>query len=323
MERLVYYLKNFFVKHFEPILIIVLIAFAVLANFLTEKLAFLNFYYLPVLVAGYILGKRHAVMTGFFSILLETLRLIFLPSSFLDDQRTTLTVTLSIITWGSFLILVAYVVGILYEEKEKKIQALRTAYIGVIEILTKYIESVDRYTKGHSVRVADLSLEIAIALGLVRNECENIRVAGLLHDVGKIEVSTDLIKKAAELTVNEKDDMATHSEKGGNLLSKVGDVLKEAIPLVIAHHEYFCKGKDAGSKDMGEIPLGARIIAVADAYDAIVTDRPYRKGKPPWQALEVIKESAGKQFDPAVVEAFSHVLSKFIDRDEREEIAAH
>lgn len=315
LEGLVVRFKQWVQGHFEALLAGTLLLVAFLTNFVTPKLAFINVYFLPVLVAGYILGRRSAVLAGFLSVLLEVLRnLVVSPRSSSIDLWLHLTV------WGGFLLIAGYVVGSLYEERQKKIEALKTAYIGVIEILTKYIESVDDYTKGHSVRVSALSLEICKAMGLSREECENIRVAGLLHDVGKIQISTDLIQKAAALTVEERHVMGTHAEKGANLLSSVGEVLQEAVPMILAHHEYYCMDHDKDPALIKQIPLGSRIVAVADAYDAIVTDRPYRKGKPPWQALEEIKQVVGNRFDPQVVEAFQRVIGKLIDHDERDTV---
>jgi putative nucleotidyltransferase with HDIG domain len=204
-------------------------------------------------------------------------------------------------------------VGTLYEQKEKKIRELKQAYIGVVEILSKYLEASDRYTKGHSVRVADYATEIAIAMELPRSEVENIRVAGLLHDIGKIDISSNLIKKAATLSEEEKKIVDEHAEKGAVLLSSVGTILKEAIPIVMSHHEYFIKDKEKKGKELGEVPLGARIIAVADAFDAMVTDRPYRKGKPPWQAIEELEKCAGTQFDPGVVQVFKKVIGEKVE----------
>ena len=89
----------------------------------------------------------------------------------------------------------------------------------------------------------------------------------------------------------------------------MGSVLKEVVPMVVSHHKYFMSGIEDGGDEMKNIPLGARVIAVADAFDAMTTDRPYRKGIPPWQALEEIVKNTGKQFDPEVVEAFKRVIS--------------
>ena len=215
--------------------------------------------------------------------------------------------------WGGFLILSGYVVGTLYEQKEQKLRELKNAYVGVLEILTKYLESYDRYTRSHSLRVADYSTNIAIAMELPRNQVENIKVAALLHDIGKIEISSDLIKKAARLTDDEKKEVDTHAQKGLELLSMVGGVLKEAMPIVEAHHTYFVEHTADGKGHGKQVPLGARIIAVADSFDAMVTDRPYRKGKTHWEAMDELERFAGTQFDPKVVEAFKRVYAEKVE----------
>ena len=205
-------------------------------------------------------------------------------------------------------------VGSLYEQNEQRVKELKNAYIGVLEILSKYLESTDRYTKGHSVRVSDFATEIGIAMGLARPEVENIRVSGLLHDIGKIEISGEILSKAAELSTEEKDLMDSHTVKGAYILSCVGSVLKEVVPIVIAHHKYFTDTLENNNGGAIKIPLGARVIAVADAYDAMTTDRPYRKGMPPWEAFQEIVAKTGKQFDPRVVEAFKRVVSEKLER---------
>jgi putative nucleotidyltransferase with HDIG domain len=215
--------------------------------------------------------------------------------------------------WGGFLVLANVTVGSLYEMNQRRLADLKNAYIGIVEILLKYPESIDRYTKGHSVRVAHLTMETAIALELHRSDVENVRVAGLLHDIGKIQISGQILQKAAQLTSDERDLINEHAEKGARLLSAVGTVLKEVVPIVMAHHEYFSSSHEPTSTKGKEIPLGARIVAVADSFDAMTSDRPYRKGMPPWQALDEIVANSGKQFDPLVVEAFKRVVEKKLE----------
>jgi len=157
-------------------------------------------------------------------------------------------------------------------------------------------------------------METAIAMELPRSQVDNIRAAGLLHDIGKIEISADVLGKAAALTSEEKALMDSHAVKGGYLLSSVGSVLKEVVPIVIAHHKYFMDTIEGSEKDTHKIPIGARIVAVADAFDAMVTDRPYRKGMQPWNALEELIAKSGKQFDPEVVSAFKRVISQKIEK---------
>ena len=312
MERL----KQFLMRHFEQILVmIILIAAFVGTYFVEEESIVLNFYYLPVLVAGYFLGRRTGVLTAVLSILAVLLFVLISPHRFLGDGgRVSLQIIAKFSSWGGFLILASVTVGTLYEENERRLQDLKNAYIGILEILSKYLESTDPYTKGHSVRVSELAMETATIMDLPRNEIETIRVAGLLHDIGKIEISGEILRKAAQLTTEEKELIDTHAVKGAYILSSVGSVLKEVVPIVIAHHKYFVDTMEANNKEAIKIPLAARIIAVADSFDAMTTDRPYRKGMPPWEALEEIVAKAGQQFDPEVVAAFKHVVTAKLER---------
>jgi putative nucleotidyltransferase with HDIG domain len=307
--------KDFIVKYFEYILVaILLLGLSFILFFVPQKLGFLNFYFLPVLAAGFVMGKRGGVLTALCSILFVTLALILFPQDFLRPAgKESLNLVLNLLPWGGFLILSAYTVGYLYEEKQKQMQDLKTAYIGVLEILSKLLESVDRYTEGHSVRVSELAMKIAIAMGLPRDEVENIRAAGLLHDIGKFEITTDLIRKAAELSNEEREAISQHTDIGAQIVSRIGPVLQRAVPIIMAHHEFFGSGIKATGH--AKIPRGAHIVAVADAYDAMISDRPYRKGRPPWQAIEEIRKGAGAQFDPAVIEAFERVSAEFISQE--------
>jgi len=312
MERL----KEFIVKHFEKVIVLIILMAAIVGTYLIEeKSVVLNFYYLPVLASGYFLGRRLGVLTAVFSILMIIISIIIFPDGFFSKQDVFKS-SLQILSWGGFLILASVTVGTLYEQNEQRLRDLKNAYIGVLEILSKYLESTDRYTKGHSVRVSELAMEIGIAMELPRQEVENVRVAGLLHDIGKVEISGEILRKAAQLTTEEKEIMEEHTVKGAYLLTSVGSVLKEVVPIVVSHHKYFMDPHPESDlrRETSSIPLGARIIAVADAFDAMTSDRPYRKGMPPWEAMEEIVKNAGKQFDPEVVEAFKEVMRGKIEK---------
>ena len=310
MERI----KHFIQTYFEWLLVVAILASILAVNSVGfVKLAVINLYYLPVLVAGYVHGKRMAVYAAIFSVLAVIFLAVLRPTAFIPMEKPLIFLGLSfhiwanLLAWAGFLILSAIVVGVLYEQKEARIRDLRQAYIGVLEILSKYLESADRYTKGHSLRVADLSVDIAKEMGLAQEEVENIRAASLLHDVGKIEVSTDLLRKAANLTEDEREVMDSHAERGADILRSVGGVLKEAVPIVLAHHRHYVEPQSGAGYPTGA-PVGARIIAVADAFDAMISDRPYRLAMPGWQALQEIERFAGTQFDPQVVGAFKRVI---------------
>ena len=307
-------MKQFFLKHFEKILVGVILIAAFLGTlFIEEKTLILNFYYLPVIVAGYFLGRRMGVLTAVFSILMVVVCVLLSPQPFFGDKIFLYSLA-QLSSWGGFLILASIAVGTLYEQSERRLADLKQAYIGVLEILSKYLESTDRYTKGHSLRVSELAMETAIAMEVPRSEVENVRVAGLLHDIGKIEISGEILRKAAELSTEEREVIDAHPVRGAYILSAVGSVLKEVVPIVIAHHKYFVDALETSERDLRKIPLGARIVAVADSFDAMTSDRPYRKGKAPWEALEELVAQAGKQFDPEVVAAFKQVISEKLEK---------
>lgn len=311
-------LKRLVMQRFEFFVVLSLFGIVALINFVViNKIAFLNFYYLPTLVAGYVLGRKTGVLTAIASVCLIVLSVVLAPFLFKPEETGLSYIYWSIAIWASFLVVTGYVVGSLYEEKQKHIEELKVAYEGVLEILSKYIDSADRYTKGHSIRVMEYSMNIAIAMELPRSKVENIKVAALLHDIGKIEISADLIQKAATLSDDERLLMSKHTEKGAKLLQSMGGLLKEVVPLILAHHKFYAQPETSGPQSSHkDIPLGARIIAVADAYDAMTTDRPYRTGKPPWQAIEEIEKSSGTQFDPEVVEAFKRVIVNKIEEEQ-------
>src|SRR4030042_3100431 len=197
--------KQFILKHVEQILVAVILIAAFFGTyFIEEEFIVLNFYYLPVLIAGYFLGRRMGVLTAVFSVLAVLVFVLIFPQRFLGDKVFWHSIA-KLSAWSGFLILASVTVGTLYEEHERQLQDLKNAYIGILEILSKYLESTDPYTKGHSVRVSELAMETAMIMDLPQNEVENVRVAGLLHDIGKIEISGEILRKAAQLTTEERE----------------------------------------------------------------------------------------------------------------------
>lgn len=277
-------LKSYIFDNFEQIIVLlILLAIFALNYFAAEKLALLNLFYVPSLVAGFVLGKRKAMLTSIFSVAAVLFYVALNYDNFRPNQSIT-SFYVSLISWGSFLILCSIIVGHLHEENEKKMVQLKSAYLGILEILSKYIESSDTYTQGHSVRVSHYATELAEAMMLPPRETENIKVAALLHDIGKVDISTALIGKAASLSHEEKHLMDSHTERGAQILSSVASVLSDAIPLVRAHHQYFDHNGQKESP-LGDMPMGARILAVADAYDAMTTDKALSFGYAPLEGF--------------------------------------
>jgi hypothetical protein len=201
-------------------------------------------------------------------------------------------------------------------------ETLKETYDGTLEALVAALDARDRETKGHSTRVTEYTLDIAQRLGYRPNtiEWEDLKRAALLHDVGKIGVSDFILHKPGPLTPEEWEEMRRHPSIGHEMLKGVR-FLAGPAEIVYSHHERF-DGKGYPSTLAGEeIPLGARIFAVADTFDAMTSDRPYRRALPWEAAREEIARHSGTQFDPQVVEAFLQVYEDWMEKREKEKAA--
>jgi putative nucleotidyltransferase with HDIG domain len=293
-------------------LIIILLLIAItgfIYFFVTNQRAFLNIFYIPVLLGSYFFGLRYALTAALSAIILVIGVAVIFPESFSAGrfEYTSLLRWIDIITWCVFLLFTAYLMGILNEKKERANKELRDIYNGVIEMLSLLLESADHYTQGHSYRVSQMSHLMAKELALSPGETEDIRVAALLHDIGKMRVSGDILHKAGALTMMESTHMKKHAWNAVNLLEPLGNRVGSLLPLILHHHEKY-DGSGYYNITQEDIPLGARIIAVADVYDALTTDRPYRKAFSPMQAKQEIQSGSGTHFDPDVVRAFDAIF---------------
>jgi putative two-component system response regulator len=185
------------------------------------------------------------------------------------------------------------------EEQAKELQKL---FIDAVESLISALEAKDKYTAGHSRRVTKIAMETATAMGLKGEDMDNIRWAALLHDIGKIGIDPTIQNKPGELTPEEYNYVLTHCVIGPSI---VQPLVNDKIIEVIKHHHDSFDGSGLNQKVSGDdIPLGARILATADSFDAMTSDRPYRTSMPVSESLSEIIRCAGTQFDPAVVKAF-------------------
>jgi hypothetical protein len=202
-----------------------------------------------------------------------------------------------------------------YIEIRDMSEELRDAYTGTLESLVTALDVRDQETRGHSVRVAQHSLDMAKMLG-IKEEDELLTVyrGALMHDVGKIGVPDAILLKPAKLTEEEWEFMRRHPALGYRILAQV-PYLRPAAKIVLAHHERWDGGGYPRRLKEEEIPLGARIFAICDTYDAIISDRPYREGQSPDAALAEILRCSGTQFDPKVVEAFEAAFPRWREEE--------
>ncbi|MFQ5532780.1 MAG: HD-GYP domain-containing protein [Candidatus Methylomirabilales bacterium] len=285
-------------------LLLSLFVFAAMMNFLVASdRMILGFYTLPTIFSAYHYGRRHAVLTAFASLFTVILLVHFNPGMFsAAEGARSVDKWYDLTAWGGILVVTAYAMGTLYDRKEVNLQELRETYHGLLLILRQFI-SKDKYTQNHSYRVSVYAAKLASYVGLPAERIEDVRAAALLHDIGKLDISRELLYKAARLTEDEFHEMQRHVEMGMQMLEPVGGSLRRVLPIILSHHDHF-DGSGYHPTRGDEIPLEARIISVADVYDSLTSDRPYRKAMSPFDAKEVIAKGAGSEFDPKVVEAF-------------------
>jgi putative two-component system response regulator len=194
-------------------------------------------------------------------------------------------------------------------ELEREKEALRLMSIGIAETLINAMEAKDLYLRGHSQRVAELASALGQELGLDQAVCEDLNVAGRLHDVGKIGIRESILNKPDRLTAEEFDHVKRHVQIGLDILAPLAHI-KTPLNFVEHHHEHW----DGAGYPYGlageQIPLGARILCAADTFDALTSKRAYREPMAALDALEHLRPDAGKHFDPSVYEALVRVVTK-------------
>jgi putative nucleotidyltransferase with HDIG domain len=202
-----------------------------------------------------------------------------------------------------------------YNENKGLYENLRRIYYDTIHAFAASIDAKDSYTRGHSHRVSAYSAVLAREMGWANEDVEGIRIAGLLHDIGKIAVDKTIINKASPLTSYECRELNSHPVVGYEILSKIKFPWKGIPMMTRNHHE---KVDGSGYPDRlkrSDIPLGARIMALVDAFDAMTTDRPYRPRLSFREAMDEVKANFNKQFDPDVVQPFITVIRKEVRRE--------
>ena len=175
--------------------------------------------------------------------------------------------------------------------------------LSIIYALAAAVDARDHYTSSHSKKVSEYAVALAEALNLEPLEINKLSTCALLHDIGKIGISDEILTKQGELTAEEWEAIKTHPQLGATIVSHVGNLAPYVLGILHHHERYDGSGYPQGLKGE-EIPLEARILAIADAFAAMTSERPFSNALPHEEALEEIKRGAGKQFDPKLAKVF-------------------
>ncbi len=193
-------------------------------------------------------------------------------------------------------------------KKAQLYEEISELFVHTVEALASAIDAKDPYTYGHSKRVALLSTAICEEMGMTRKEVRQVELAAILHDIGKIGTPESILQKPDRLTAEEMERIHEHPVRGARILSNISE-FRDVIKWIRHHHEWY-DGKGYPDHIAAEdIPLQARVITIADTFDAMTSDRPYRKGMPAGEALRIMGEFAGSQFDPHILQMFRMIYA--------------
>jgi hypothetical protein len=289
--------KRFVFRHFERLLALLLVAATLVIHFFIEyKLAFLSFYYLPIIAAGFLVGRRMAVWASVFVVLLVTY--VQASTGLTGTPGIGTEELMHLIPWGGLKIQTGYAVGALAEQRRAQTNDVRSTYLTMLELLTLHVDSSDRLRRGHSYRVGERAVLLGKELGLTDGQQEDLRVAGLLHEIGPSDPR--LLRVIADVPATRDSKLSS---------------MRKALRLVDEYSHYHEVVSTGWPVDDTRITIGAKILAVADAYETLQTPTPTRQAFAPWTALEEIERGAGSTFATEVVKALRRTAS--IERVEK------
>ncbi len=270
------------------------------------KMVILNLFFLPVVLSGFYLGRYLAGVTALFCFISASI-VIALNLSTIELYASPMITGLAIAAWGGVLGLTSLLIGTLSDERRTQMEELHDAYVGVVEVLSRYLQSAHPRLKDRSVRIAELSQKVAGELRLSAKEIDDIRVAALLYDVGNIEITTSVIRKAVGALEGEKDGSFEQTIQGMDLVLSLGSVLNGAVPLLLNQdQELEAASETLGTNVSRVVPLGAKIIRAVRAYDGCLERSLTDDGEPTLDPFDEL--SRDKSLDPQVLSALQDVV---------------
>jgi len=295
---------------FEVMLVIVAIGMTYLVYEMGQyKMVALNLFFLPIVLSGYYLGRTSAGVLALFCALSVTIATTFNPSGFAAYNNPVM-IGLALTVWAAVLGLTAILVGTLCDERAAKVDELQEAYVGVVEVMSRYLQSGDPRVKAKSIRIAEMCQMVAEEMHLSRKQIDDIRVGALLFDLGSIEITTKLISKAMDsLEARPGVRSDRHTFLGMDLVHSLGSVLHGAMPLLLSQDDAISDAvARTEQRAVEEAPLGARVIRVVRAFDALTVSEVGSRLISPEAALRELRKDPSEDYDPDVLAAIERVV---------------
>ncbi len=285
------------------LLLIVVAMTSLLVKMGEHKMVILYLFFLPVVLSGYYLGRFAAGLLAVFSAVTVTI-VITLDSTGFAVYSSPVLVGLVITIWASVLGLTAILVGTLCDERAAKVSELHTAYVGVVEVLARYLQGANSRVKARSIRVAELCQRVAEELRLSQKQVDDIRVGALLYDIGNVEITTKLISRAVGTLEAEVGKGEKHTFQGHELVHSLEPILSGAVPLLLNQDDAILdclSGEDAATPK--GMPIGAKIIRTVRAFDALTEDDSRGTGLRPAEAIKALRKDPDTTHDEDLVRA--------------------
>jgi len=273
------------------------------------KMVVVNLFYLPVVLAAFFLGRYRAGILAVFCVISTSLVTVLQLSS-TAGVLSPLTMGLGITVWGATLCLTSLLVGTLSDERAAQAIELHEAYVGVVEVLSQYLQGGNPRLKARTQRVAEHSERVAREMKLTMKQVDDIRVAALMQDLGQIEVTTKVISKAVDSLEARATRPENYCFQGTDLVHSLGAVLRGAIPILLNQEQHF-PASVVETDAVEDLPIGARIIRAVRAFDDLTEPGMGHHEISPPEAIADMRRDQTAGFDPEVLNALERVCEEF------------
>lgn len=274
------------------------------------KMVALNLFYLPIVLSGYYLGRTSAGILALFCTLAVTVAATLRPGGF-AAYSSPIMIGLALTVWASVLGLTAILVGTLCDERAKKVDELHQAYVGVVEVLSRYLQSGDRRIKARCVRIAELCQDVAATMRLSGKEIDDIRVGALLRDLGNLEITTKMLTRAVDTLETSRGASEKHTFMGTDLVHSLCTVLHSAFPMIVSEDDGVDSALGGSQQDQPtSVPVGARIIKTVRAYDLLAVSDVGAVAETPKDAIDTLRQDRDGEYDTEVLDVLENLLCK-------------